>query len=253
MIKIKQLIKSIIRSITSVFYAGKRFCCPICGGDFRKLKAFKGIFYVKGNLVNHYTENAICPKCGSDTRHRFLVSFINKNDLLKSGIKLLHFAPEQCIYDLISKNTSIEYHCCDINPSAYYRAVKIDITDIQYPKNSFDAVICCHVLEHIKDDTKALKELYRILKPGGWVLVSIPIYGEKTFEDVSLDSKGREKMYGIESHLRMNGLDFRKKITAAGFDVNIYSVGDIPGCYFDTSVSSPHIESDKYLFYCRKI
>jgi len=105
----------------------------------------------------------------------------------------------------------------------------------------------------VKDDLQAIKEIYRVVEPGGWALIVIPVYGERTFEDPSLDYAGREKIHGIASHMRMNGLDFRLKLSEAGFHVNVFSLDDVPGSYFDKSVSSPHIDSDKYLFFCNKV
>ena len=90
------------------------------------------------------------------------------------------------------------------------------------------------------------------MKANGWALIAIPIYGEITFEDPELDCEGREKMYGIGDHMRMNGLDFKLKLSDAGFSVDIYSFDDVPGNYIDKSVKSPHLETDKYLFFCKK-
>ena len=83
-------------------------------------------------------------------------------------------------------------------------------------------------------------------------MIAIPIYGDRTFEDPSLDDGGRERMYGTKVHQRLNGLDFKTKLVDAGFSVQVYSLDEIPGDYVDRNVTSPHIESDKYLFFGRK-
>lgn len=257
MLKIKLFVKRALRTIfwkMSAFrYIGNQFSCPVCGGHFRRMKPYTGSYYIKGELIDHYTKNAICPNCNSDIRHRFIFTFLtNSTNLLKSKIKLLHFAPEERIFNFLNRQENVEYVTCDIDPSSYPGAIKVDITDIQFADGSFDAIICSHVLEHIKNDIQAIKELYRILKPNGWALITIPIYGETTFEEPELDYKGRKKVYGIGDHMRMNGLDFGLKPSNAGFSVTIYSTDDVPGKYIDRSVNSPHVDSDKYLFFCKK-
>lgn len=245
------MLNKLLLEFDLIRYIGIRFSCPICGRRFRKMKPYVTSFYIKGTLIDHYTENAICPKCGSDIRHRFGFTFLKcKTNLLKSNIKLLHVAPEEGIYYFLSRQKNIKYFPCDINPSG--GMTKVDLTDIPFGDSSFGAFICNHVLEHIKDDVKAIAELYRILKPNGWGLITIPIYGETTFEDQTLDYSSREKMYGMGNHVRMNGLDFKLKLYEAGFLVDIYSLDDVSGNYVDRNIKSPHIESDKYLFFVRK-
>jgi SAM-dependent methyltransferase len=250
---VSQKMAFVWRRCANILCLRNRFVCPCCGGHFRKMKSYEESFYIKGKLIDHYTENAICPACGSDIRHRFLFTFLENNtDILTTHLRLLHFAPEKGISCFFKKQRNIDYVPCDINPSNYSGAIKIDITNIQFPDNSFDCILATHVLEHIKDDKRAIKEIYRVLKPGGWALVVIPIYGEKTFEDHDLDYSGREKMYGMGDHMRMNGLDFRVKLVDAGFHVDILSLDDVPGKYIDRSIRSPHVDSDKYLFFATK-
>ncbi|MBN2570218.1 MAG: class I SAM-dependent methyltransferase [Deltaproteobacteria bacterium] len=217
------------------------------------MKPFRASYYIKGQLIDHYTENAKCYRCGSNIRQRFIATFLmNNTNILCSKIKLLHFAPERTIFSLLKAQQNIEYITCDLNPSSYPGAIELDITDIRFQKETFDAIICIHVLEHVKDDLKAIRELYRVIRPGGWALIAVPIYGEKTFEDPELDYHGREKRYGIGDHLRMYGLDLENRLFDAGFSVNTLSIDDVPGSYIDRSVASPHMESDKYLFFCTK-
>jgi SAM-dependent methyltransferase len=154
------------------------------------------------------------------------------------------------IYKLL-KATDIDYVPADINPSQFVNAVYADITDIPFHEE-FDCVISIHVLEHIPDDRKAIREIYRVLKPGGHALLAVPTYGDTTYEDPGLDYAGRQRQYGTGDHLRLNGLDFAEKLKGAGFQVEIVSFEDIPGNYVDRSAKSPHMDSDKYLFYCAK-
>ena len=238
--------------LDSLRFAGSAFSCPICGGKFGEMKPFVGSWSLRGVITDHYTPNAICPRCHSDIRQRFVVEYLRqKSDLLTMPHRVLHFAPEISIYNLF-RQSGADYVAADIDPSQFVGAVFADITDIPFPAEDFDATICIHVLEHIADDQRAIGELHRILKPGGQALIAVPTYGDKTYEDPNLDYDGRVIQYGIGDHLRMNGLDFSDKLRDAGFLVDVVSIDDVEGDFFDRSVRSPHTESDRYLFHCVK-
>lgn len=128
----------------------------------------------------------------------------------------------------------------------------VDITDIQFEDNRFDRIICSHVLEHIEDDTKAMSELYRILKPGGKALIAVPTYGKITEEDLSFSPKERKLQYGINIHVRLYGTDVADKLNSIGFEVETESIDTIAGNYMDRNQTSGHLDSDKYLFVCTK-
>jgi Uncharacterized protein conserved in bacteria len=254
--RVKRVVKKIIhlpmieKCKNLVVYGGLRFNCPVCGGHFRKLIPFQRVYTIKGVPLDHFTKNATCPTCRSEMRHRFLLTFLkNQTNVVTASIKLLHFAPEPGLKCWFEQQKNIEYVPCDFDTPGF---VQVDMTKIQFSDNSFDAIVASHVLEHIYDDFTALKELYRILKPGGWAAIAIPVYGEKTYEDPQLDSQGRIRMYGIVDHMRLNGLDFKLKLMAAGFDVKVYTFDDVPGNYIDRSVCSLQVETDKYLFFCKK-
>jgi len=239
--------------VNSRFYRGSGFSCPACNGKFRKMMPFKGHYYVRGVLVDHYTPNARCPRCRSEIRHRFILTFLKgKSGFLAEKIRLLHFAPEAFLSAYLSRQPNIEHVKCDIDPANFPGAIRADITDIPFDAGSFDAVICIHVLEHIEDDSRAIREIYRILRPGGWALVAIPVYGETTYEIKGLSYGEREKAYGTGQHMRMNGLDFVSRLSDAGFSVETVSFDDVPGDYIDRTVKTPHTESDRFLFWLTK-
>lgn len=191
--------------------------CPVCGHigtDFRSWP----------QIIHREVE---CPECLSHERHRALWLYFKRNGhLLKNGNKLLHFAPEPIFYDLF-KDSDIEYHPVDISDENFRVREVVDIQDIPYEDNYFDVIYCSHVLEHVKDDKKAMSELYRVLKPGGIALVLVPINGisfEMPFDEaVTLENEEyntpelREKYYGQDDHLRLYGTDFKDKLTDAGF------------------------------------
>lgn len=239
--------------LNSYRYLGEKFACPICEGRFREMMPFRGIFNIRGVPTDHYTPNAVCPRCRSVARQRFVVEYIRqRTDLLKGRSRVLHFAPEISIYNLF-KGTSADYVAADIDPSRYAgKVARADVTAVPFPADSFDALICIHVLEHVVDDQKAMAEFFRVLRPGGQAIIAVPTYGARTFEDTSLDFAGRELQYGIGDHVRMNGLDFANRLEVTGFAVQIVSMDDVGGTWLDRTVQSPHTDSDRYLFICTK-
>ncbi len=138
-------------------------------------------------------------------------------------VKLLHLAPEKPLMDLFIKQNNIDYLTADLNPEQVM--VKMDITAIQYPDNIFDAILCNHVLEHIPDDRKAMRELYRVLKPGGWAILQVPVSKilEQTYDDITITSpQDREKYFGQKDHVRIYGKDYTQRLKEAGFTVDAY-------------------------------
>ena len=139
----------------------------------------------------------------------------------ESILKTLHIAPEQCFLDIFRKQKNLDYLTSDLeSPIA---DVKADICDLPFADNSFDVVFCNHVLEHISDDTKAMQELFRVMKKGGFGIFQIPqdITRENTFEDNSItDKKERAKIFGQYDHVRIYGKDYFNKLRSVGFKVD---------------------------------
>lgn len=247
-----RLIRYQLWKLDSLRYLGDRFECPVCSGRFKAMKPFVGSCSLRGIDTDHYTEHSICPRCHSDIRHRFIVQFMRTHtDLFRRRQSVLHFAPEVQIYHLLNKR-DLDYVAADLEPEKFVNAIHADITDIPFEDNSFDTLICIHVLEHIQDDRKAIQEIHRVLKKGGKAILAVPTYGDTTHEIAGLTPQERLTEYGATDHLRLNGLDFSNKLKEAGLSVQIYSTDDIRGDYIDRSVNSPHTESDKYIFYCQK-
>ncbi len=190
---------------------GSRFYCPICERGFRRFLEF-GI---------EPRQNACCPSCGSLERHRLLwlvICNLQSKGIIKSGGKLLHVAPKQCLVEKFRQ----EYDCISIDLKDEKSMMIMDITAIAFEVESFDAIVCNHVLEHIPDDRKAINELYRVLKPGGWASIQVPITGDVTQEDLSIaDPKDRLRLYGEEDHVRCYGRDFVNRLKEAGFEVSL--------------------------------
>lgn len=203
----------IVRPFIALSLKGNTFTDPIDGKSFRKFLPYG---------YGKQRENALSPSTLSLERHRLLWLYLqNETDFFKKQKKVLHMAPEQCFLSIFRKQANLEYTTADLySPIA---DVKADICDLPFDDNSFDVVFCNHVLEHITDDTKAMQELYRVLKPNGMGIFQIPqeLSREKTFEDDSItDAKERAKIFGQYDHVRVYGRDYFDKLRSIGFKVD---------------------------------
>lgn len=214
--------------INKVRFFGVKFRCPICGSHLRELKPFGFKFPVlteKNVIGGGYRLNAQCPVCYSTDRERLLYLYLlEKTSFFSEKEKVLHVAPEGRLSRIIKAHSNIDYLTADISASNVM--VRMDITEINYPTGTFDVIICNHVLEHIIDDEKAMSELYRVLKPGGWGILQVPISLslEKTYEDFSVtDPSERETIFGQSDHVRIYGMDYVDRLKKSGFDVNIFN------------------------------
>jgi ubiquinone/menaquinone biosynthesis C-methylase UbiE len=144
-----------------------------------------------------------------------------KTDFFTAPYKVLHLAPEQAFYKRFKKMSNIDYTTADLHsPLA---DVKADITALPFDDKTFDVIFCNHVLEHIPDDTKAMQELYRVMKPGGWGIFQVPLdkNSAKTFQDDRItDPAERTRIFGQYDHVRVYGLDYFDKLQSIGFQVD---------------------------------
>jgi SAM-dependent methyltransferase len=140
--------------------------------------------------------------------------------------RVLHFAPEACLADILAANSLLEYFTADLEPAR--AMMQMDIMSIPYPDSYFDVILCSHVLEHVPDDRRAMREIARVLKPSGWALLIVPIKGEVTFEDpLVTERKERLRLFGQEDHVRLYGRDFGLRMRDAGLDAKAISPSDI--------------------------
>jgi len=203
--------------ITIYFYGNKRFC-PVCGKSSR-------IFKTAGTTPR---QDARCIHCGALERHRFVwLYFLKKTNLFDSiPKKILHVAPEPCFEHKLKDSFGENYITADLqNPHAM---VRMDITDIQYPDQYFDVIYCSHVLEHVQDDRKAMREFHRVLKNDGWAILLVPITRDVTYEDPLItEPEARFKAFGQDDHVRRYGFDYVDRLKDAGFEVIISKVNDL--------------------------
>ena len=214
--------------INKTRFFGLRYKCPICNSHLRNLIPFGLKFPVlteKNVIGGGYRSNAQCPVCYSTDRERLLYLYLlNRTNFFTKKTKVLHVAPERGLSHIIKRHSNIDYLTADISVNNVM--IKMDITDIHYPADTFDVIICNHVLEHIIDDEKAMSELYRVLKHGGWGILQVPISLsiDKTYEDFSVtDPSEREATFGQSDHVRIYAIDYLDRLKKSGFEVDRFN------------------------------
>jgi SAM-dependent methyltransferase len=187
---------------------GKGRFCPVCGKSSRRFAQFGFV----------PREEAQCVYCGALERHRLLWLFVTKKtDIFGcTSKKMLHVAAEPCLESNFRQRIGQNYLTADLFKPAM---VKMDVTDIQYANESFDAIICSHVLEYIQDDRRAMREFYRVLKNDGWAILLVPITSDKTLEGPSIAEPDERRRYGQT--------DYVDRLRKAGFSVDVTKVSDL--------------------------
>lgn len=222
-------------------YYGRGRYCPVCDRSSRRFRPF--------GIVER--DDAECAHCGALERHRFMWRFLQNNTNLfhGTGTTMLHVAPERCFEPFFKERLGGGYLTADLfDPRAM---VKMDICDIRYPDGSFDCIYCSHVLEHVLDDRKAMREFHRVLRDDGWAILNVPITREKTYEDPSIvDPRGRLEAFGKEDHVRRYGRDYADRLRDAGFTVKVITVGDVADA--DEAVAMGLTDACGEIYLCTK-
>ncbi len=198
-----------LRWLYSLFYRGFAVECPVCGGTFSGFIPLTG-----GDLI--------CPRCGCLPRHRRLWIMLLQGGLLRKGLKLLHFSPSRILQRKLSTLIGEGYESTDYDQAAF-TGRHYDITDLPLPDNSVEMIICFHVLEHIRDDKKAIRELCRILMPKGRALIQTPFDPLAMVEDENIVSPAdRLLRFGQEDHVRVYSVEgLSRRLQDAGFLVEV--------------------------------
>jgi len=202
----------LVRPFVAFFLRGSKYTDPIDGNSFRKFLPYG---------YENVRDNVLSPTTLSLERHRLFWLYLkNETSFFTEKLKVLHFAPEQAFYVRFKKMKNLDYTTTDLNsPIA---DVKADICKLPFSDNTYDFIICNHVLEHIPNDKKAMEEIYRVLKPEGTAILQVPYEKEReyTFEDDSItDKKERARIFGQYDHVRVYGMDYFKRLESVGFTV----------------------------------
>ncbi len=199
--------EAVLRKMYSFFYSGSSHQCNICN---KKLRTF----------IQLKNTDLLCPSCGSLARNRRLFQYITKAQQLKGTV--LHFSPSRSLYRLLKHMSTIQYFSTDFE-NEFLADYKYDITHISQKDNTFNTILCYHILEHIEADIKAMKELYRVLKPMGKIYIQTPFKTGEIYEDASIVSPiEREKHFGQKDHVRIYSVEgLKTRLTSVGFHVEI--------------------------------
>lgn len=205
-------------AIMRPFLRGDKVMCPVCTKTFSRFLSYGVI----------PRPNVLCPSCLSLERHRLIwLYLVRVSGILTYPVKMLHVAPEQCFYGRFRKMPHIDYVTADLeSPLADYH---FDLHSIPFDSGTYDLILCNHVLEHVENDRQVMREIIRVLKPGGLAIMQVPQDPtlEATYEDPTIkDPREREKHFGQKDHLRLYGKDYPVRLRQAGFNVVEWSVAD---------------------------
>jgi 2-polyprenyl-3-methyl-5-hydroxy-6-metoxy-1,4-benzoquinol methylase len=195
----------ILRNLYGFFYSGRNFQCTICNKKLRK-------------FIDIFEDDLMCPNCGSLARTRRLQSILLQDFLVNQSVKILDFSPPRCRYRKLKKNTQIDYVSTDY-AGEFMSDKQLNIVNIDEPDNRYDLIVCYHILEHIKEDKKAISELFRIMKPGGRGIIQTPFKDGDIYEDDSIKTEAERRIhFGQEDHVRVYSVSgLCERLEKAGF------------------------------------
>ena len=246
---IKNLVKKIFPSFSrKIFYGfniiryrGEKYFCPICKKGFSS--------FLTG--PDETRKNSKCPGCGSLERQRLLwLYLVDERNIKNEKINLLNIAPDYAIQTKLKQLKNISYTSIDIESEL--AAQKADITNLKFNDNSFNAILCYHVLEHVEDDRKAISEIFRVLKADGWAVLQSPIEENReiTFEDFAVKSpQERKQVFGQEDHVRIYGRDYVRRLEDTGF---IVTQDNFIDKFSSTEKKKYLLDDTEVIYFCRK-
>ncbi len=191
-----------------------------------------------------------CPRCNSKARHRRNWLYLEqKTNLFTDHLHLLHVSPKYSLSRRFVTMPNLEYVGVDFD-NRPNTSIKLDLSMTPIRSDTFDAIICIHVLEHIQEDSKAIRELFRVLKPGGWAIISVPIrLDQKTFEDPTITTpEERERTFGETQHFRFYGYDLIDRLEECGFQAQLDLGKDVE----QKTREKYGLRDDENIFYCTK-
>lgn len=239
-----------------VFSLGNRLECPFCGWRFRRFRP-AGFHYPviieKQVIGGHWHRDNVCPRCMSNARERLAYLYLkDRTQVFERPVRLLHVAPEPQLAAVLKRSPNIKYVSADLfGPGVMSR---FDVQQTPFRDQTFDVVICNHVMEHVSEDSVAMAEVHRILKPGGWAMLQVPIALrlERTIEDpTAMTDAERIERFGQEDHVRLycRG-DYIQRLEAAGFAVRVESY---PTTLGSQTVGRFGLVEEEEVFLCSKL
>lgn len=214
-----KLYKRLPTGLRRLVFWGRRHECPVCESRLRR--------FVAGG-IHKEMEGTRCPVCGSEERHRMAWLFLAERakESGREPERVLHIAPAWCLERRLERRWGSGYLAGNIDGGD--GRIAADLTDLSFEDGSLDLVYCCHVLEHIPEDVRAMREILRVLAPDGWALVQVPITADRTREIASVSSAAeRERLYGQSDHVRRYGRDFADRLRLAGLSVRVCRPSDL--------------------------
>jgi SAM-dependent methyltransferase len=206
--EIMKLAKRARSRVERYVHRGDTVSCIVCG--YRASKWLRDQPYGR------------CPSCRCASRTRVLWKYLEETFPSPRELRILHFAPELSLRDKLAAWGAASYKTCDLKADNV--DLNVDIQRMPFDDESFDLVVCSHVLEHVPDHLAAMRELRRVCSARGQVLIQVPLdRAVPTREDLTdLPSAERKRLFGEIDHLRYYGHDFEGLLASAGFEVTTF-------------------------------
>lgn len=229
-------------ALRALLFVGTRHQCPCCGWRLRT--------FTHGGSSLRSRANGYCPRCNSKARHRRDWLYMEKHtELFTSALRVLHVSPKYALARRLAREPNLEYVAGDLERRPHV-SIRFDLTSLPLRSESFDAAICIHVLEHIEDDAAAMAELFRVIRPGGWAFISVPVrLDHPTHEDAAITTPhDRLREFGETDHVRYYGYDLVARLEAAGFRVTL----DEAAALIPSTMERYGLLADENIFFCKK-
>ena len=229
--------------VRGVLFLGRRYQCPCCGWRVRAFAAERRML--------RKSETGYCPRCNAKARHRRIWLYLRQNTTLFSkSVRLLEVAPWWAFARRFNRMPNIVYVGLDLQRAGPQVTVLGDAVSLPIHSDCLDAAICIHVLEHLEDDRRAIAELFRVLRPGGWAIITVPLrLDQPTHEDPAIrESADRARVFGEPGHVRFYGMDLIDRIREGGFDVTLDLAERIP----PGTSRRFGLRDDENIFHCHK-
>jgi SAM-dependent methyltransferase len=199
-----------------------------------------------------YHRDDVCPRCQSNARERLVYRYLqDRTSIFNERVTVLHIAPEPHLRRRLREVPAIRYVTGDLAPRRV--SLRLDIMMLPFPDESFDLVICNHVLEHVIDDQAAMRELHRVLRPGCRAVLQVPIGRvlQDTVEDPTATSEAeRIRLFGQRDHVRLYAADdYMRRLAKAGFRVDHSRAVD---CVGEEAVRRYALMREEPVFSCRR-